>query len=107
MSVLLGNGNGTFAAKVDYITGTGPQGIAVGDFDGNQKPDLVVTNPNGGTLSVLLGNGNGTFAAKVDYPTGNNTPFGGAVGDFNGDRAPDVAYVNSVSTVSILLNQCK
>ena len=100
----------TFAAKVDYATGIGPAGVAVGDFNGDQKPDLSVANygaENGTTVSVLLGNGNGTFAAKVDYITG-TAPGDIAIGDFNGDQKPDLAVTNNGSaTLSVLLNQCK
>ena len=53
-SVLLGAGNGTFAAKVDYATGTSPYDVAAGDFNGDKKPDLAVTNSSDNTVSVLL-----------------------------------------------------
>ena len=93
---------GTFAAKVDYATGTNPYDVAVGDFNGDNKPDLAVTNYNSNTVSVLLGTGNGTFAAKADYATGSG-PFGVAVGDFNGDTKLDLAMTNKGNTVSVLL----
>ena len=109
VSVLLGNGYGTFASKVDYTTGSAPNGVAVGDFNSDTKLDLAVTNYGGGsdnTVNVLLGNGDGTFAAKVDYPTG-NYPRSVAKGDFNGDDNPDLAVTNEDgSTVSILLSPC-
>src|ERR1700722_4161577 len=44
VSILLGNGDGTFAAKHDFVTGTDPRSIAVGDFNGDGKLDLVVAN---------------------------------------------------------------
>ena len=47
----------TFAAKVDYATGMYPQGVAVGDFNADGKPDLALANVNGKTVSVLLTNG--------------------------------------------------
>ncbi len=44
VSILLGNGNGTFAAKTDYSAGTPSQSVAVGDFNGDGKADLAVAN---------------------------------------------------------------
>jgi hypothetical protein len=62
--VLLGNGDGTFQAPVRYSTVTHPQSVAVGDFNGDGKPDLAVANYIPGNVSLLLGNGNGTFQAE-------------------------------------------
>ncbi len=61
MSVLLGNGDGTFQTQVDYPTGTNPTSMVVGDFNGDGKLDLAVTNKDDNTVSILLGNGDGTF----------------------------------------------
>ena len=70
MSVLLGNGNGTFQAAVNYAAGTYPYSVAVGDFNGDGKADLAVANYGSDNVSVLLGNGNGTFQAAVNYAAG-------------------------------------
>ncbi|HEY6293675.1 MAG TPA: choice-of-anchor D domain-containing protein, partial [Terriglobia bacterium] len=110
VSILLGNGNGTFQSHVDYATGLGPQDVVVGDFNGDGKLDLAVAdageNSQGqvaDTVSILLGNGNGTFQSHVDYATG-QVPVRIAIGDFNGDGKLDLAVVNQLaSTVSILL----
>ena len=74
VSVLLGNGNGTFQAKQAFGTGTRPYSVAVGDFNGDGKSDLVTADYWGNTASVLLGNGNGTFQAKQDFDTGTGPP---------------------------------
>src|SRR5882724_11055290 len=60
VSVLLGNGDGTFRAAAPVAVDT-PTSVAVGDFNGDGKSDLVVTNYGSSTVSVLLGNGDGTF----------------------------------------------
>ena len=70
VSVLLGNGNGTFQAQQTFATGTSPCSVAVGDVNGDGKPDLVVANDVSNTVSVLLGNGNGTFQAQQTFATG-------------------------------------
>src|SRR5262249_34396547 len=64
VSVLVGNGDGTFQAKVDYPTGGAPFSLALADVTADGKPDLVVANLDS-TVSVLVGNGDGTFKAKV------------------------------------------
>ena len=103
VSVLLGNGDGTFQTAVNYFTAPGsfPLSVAVGDFNTDGHPDLAVANDDG-TVSVLLGNGDGTFQASVQYVTG--APADSvAVGDFNGDGHPDLAPWRHVARVSVLL----
>jgi len=103
VSILLGNGDGTFQPQVTYGTGLGPEGIAVGDFNRDGKLDLAIVNDLADTVSVLLGNGDGTFQLHVDYATGLE-PIGIAAGDFNGDGKLDLAVTDQVEdTVSILL----
>ena len=67
VSVLFGNGDGTFQASVDYSTGTFPVGSAAVDVNGDGKLDLLVPCLLSNGVSVLLGNGNGTFQPHVDY----------------------------------------
>jgi hypothetical protein len=96
VSVLLGNGNGTFGPKIVFGTGSGPHSVAIGDLNGDGKPDLAVTNYVSYTVSVLLGNGNGTFGPKTDFGTGLE-PNSVAIGDLNGDGKPDLAVANYYS----------
>ena len=105
VSILLGNGDGTFQIHVDYPTGAQPGSVAIGDFNGDGKLDLAVVNSYSNNVSVLLGNGNGTFQPAVSYGTGSGTgPAFVAVGDFNRDGKLDLAVANSNSTyVSVLL----
>ena len=100
--VLIGNGDGTFQPPVEYTVGLGPQNLAVGDFNGDGKPDLAVSGPN--IVSILLNNGDGTFKPHVDYPTG-GSPGQIATGDFNGDGKLDLVVIepSGQSTVSLLL----
>jgi len=104
VSVLLGNGNGTFGTKTDFATGSAPLSVAIGDLNGDGKPDLAVANFYTNTVSVLLGDGNGTFGTKTDYGTG-SYPYSVRIGDLNGDGKPDLAVASSNSnTVSVLVN---
>jgi hypothetical protein len=103
VSVLLGNGNGSFQSQVTYTTGTGPVNVSAADFNGDGKLDLAVVNALANTVSILLGNGDGTFQTAVDYATGLQ-PAGVITADFNGDGALDLAVSNELAaTVSILL----
>src|SRR5206468_3093783 len=109
---LLGNGDGTFQAAQSFPTaGLNPVTVAVGDFNGDGRPDLAVTNGANttsgavpGNLAVLLGNGDGTFQAARTISAG-ITPASVAVGDFNGDVRQDLAVGNFNSdNVSVLIN---
>lgn len=103
VSILLGNGDGTFGTATSFPTGNGPIAIATGDFNEDGHTDLAVVNQADNTVSILLGNGDGTFEPKTDFPTGKN-PVAIASGDFNGDGHTDLAVVNQAdNTVSILL----
>src|SRR5256886_11486970 len=68
VSVLLGNGDGTFQTAVNYDAGSYPSSVVAGDLDGDKQPDLVVVNSGG--ISVLLGNGDGTFQSAVNFAAG-------------------------------------
>ncbi len=104
VSVLFGNGNGTFDQGVTYGTGTSPSAVAIADIDGDSDLDIISTNYGAGTISVLKNNGNGTFLAKSDYTVGTN-PYNFTLGDINGDDALDIVTADSGgNTISILIN---
>jgi len=80
-----------------------PASVAIGDLNGDGKPDLVTASHGANEVSVLLGNGDGTFGPKTDFGI---WPGAGAVaiGDLNGDGKPDMAVTSGSNTVSVLLN---
>jgi alpha-tubulin suppressor-like RCC1 family protein len=107
VSVLLGAGSGTFtpASGSPVTVGTNPVSVAIGDLNGDGRPDLAVANFGSG-VSVLLGGGGGTFTPASGSPiTVGSEPVSVAIGDLNGDGIPDVAVSNEGSqSVSVLLN---
>src|SRR4028118_8451 len=103
VSLLLGNGDGTFGAATYFGVGSNPNTVAVGDINGDGNSDLATANNNSDNLSILLGNGNGTFGAATNLSVGPN-PYGVVVGDFNKDGKSDLATANvSSNSVAILL----
>jgi len=104
IGVLLGNGDGTFQAAVDYPASISPDSVVFADVNLDDKPDLVVGNWYG-SFCVLNGNGDGTFQQPVTFPTGSNYSDSVAVADLNGDGKPDVVLADTVQNlVSVLLN---
>ncbi len=104
LSVLLGNGDGTFQAA-NFGVGFQPRSVAVGDFNGDGRQDLAVANVSFHSVGLFLGNGDGTFQAPLYFPASSFPGFV-AVGDFNGDGRPDLVVANSIlsNTVSVLIN---
>jgi hypothetical protein len=95
VSVLLGNGDGTFQAAVSYGSGGSfTYSLAVGDVNGDGKLDLVVTNAASNTVGVLLGHGDGTFAPALTFDSDGAFPDSVAIADVNGDGVPDIVVVD-------------
>jgi hypothetical protein len=102
-TIFLGKGDGTFSASTALTTASNPSIIAVGDFNGDGKLDLVVDGGANGALIILLGNGDGTFT-QAPTPVTSFDPSFVAVGDFNGDGKADLAVANGQnSTVTVFL----
>jgi len=103
VSVLLGNGDGTFQARQTFATGGLPYSVVLDDLNKDGKPDLAVANTVGNAVSVLLGNGNGSFQGQQTFATG-SSPNAVTVGDVNGDGNLDLAVANyHGASVSLLL----
>jgi len=105
ISVLLGNGDGTFQLQAAYASGAFPIALASGDFNRDGNLDLVAGNAGAATISVYFGNGDGTFRPQQTYAVGNG-PQSIAVADFDGDGWLDLAVVDrNDRNVTILLGQ--
>ena len=104
VSVLLGNGDGTFQPKKDSPTGFfQSSSLVAGDINGDGKSDIAVTNNADNSVSILLGNGDGTFNLQPPLAT-DLTPFRVLMGDFNADGILDVAVgIRNSAEVSIFL----
>jgi hypothetical protein len=110
VSVLIQNpaAAGTFLAPVTYPTYWGPVDVAVGDLNGDGKPDLVVASAGPdptGAVSVLLQSTTtaGTFGTATAYP-GYGQPLSVAIADLNGDGRPDIAVADGYSATVMLQN---
>lgn len=114
LSMLLGNGDGTFAARTTLPTAPANAGpYAIGDVNGDGKLDIVVFNPNGfpdavlgaGSLDVLPGNGDGTFGAAISSVSRSASAVTSVIlGEVNGDGALDAIMHNQANVVFLAGN---
>ncbi|MDB5293506.1 MAG: Integrins alpha chain, partial [Phycisphaerales bacterium] len=101
VTFILGNGNGTFQAPVDYAVGLAPTSVALGTFDtnANNNVDIVTANSLDGTVSFLPNNGNGTFGTAVASKVTGSATGGGPLKvrdtEFNGDGKRDLLLLLS------------
>lgn len=112
LRMLENQGDGTFrdfpSATAYYKTGNRPTSIAARDFNGDQVPDLAVTNLNDGNVTLLLNSGNGEVFSTVKVGNTNTLakPTTIVSEDFNGDKLPDWAVSESGNgKVAVFFNQ--
>jgi hypothetical protein len=84
LSILMGNGDGSFQAPTVLPVGLDPRAIVTGDFNGDGHPDIAVANFGSGSVSVFMNAGNGSFPSRTDEIVPGGSPDGLAVGDFFG-----------------------
>ena len=103
VSILLGNGNGSFANRTDIAVGRAPSAVEVGDLNQDGTLDIVAANRLDNTISVLLGTGNGTFETPNTFDT-DLQPRSLALEDFDNDGNIDIVTANSSgNSLSVLL----
>ena len=106
LTVLLGNGDGTFRQIVSPAAGPNPGAVVLADFNSDGILDIAVLNgPSGqseGSLTILIGNGDGTFVRGQGADFVDDEPFGIATADFDNDGIPDLILANVTNELTIL-----
>jgi Bacterial Ig-like domain (group 3)/FG-GAP-like repeat len=97
VTLLFGQGDGTFTSAGTLATGVFPSAVAVGDFNGDGKLDLAVTNSYSQTVTIYLGNGAGGFNAQSAEPATDKNPVSITVADLNNDGIQDLAVASPQS----------
>ena len=107
ISILFGYGNGNFAHEITYSTGmnSSPRSISTGDFNNDNRIDLVVANYRSHTIGIYLAFDHGKFSSMISYSTGfQSFPISVAVADFNNDTFLDIVVANvRIDNVAIFL----
>jgi hypothetical protein len=105
VSILLGNGDGTYAPQQLVVVGSTPRGNAVLDADGDGDIDIANTNSSGfGSISLLLNDGNGAFGPPTFFEGGGNGEYALGSADMNNDGILDLV-VGARATQQIIVNR--
>src|SRR5205814_8928028 len=99
LDLFLGNGDGTFQSAQTFSAVSGAEGVAVGDFNYDGKPDVAVMGAN---LAVLLNDGTGGFLTPTNYSSVSNSSLI-KTADVNGDGNPDLILPQIGGTALYLL----
>ncbi len=102
VSVLAGNGDGTFGPATFFGAGDGPSCVTIGDFNHDGRQDLAACNYRSNDVTILVGNGDGTFEPAGRFPVG-VSPWDVVVYDFNGDLKSDLAVIGHWSDIVSIL----
>jgi Ca2+-binding RTX toxin-like protein/methionine-rich copper-binding protein CopC len=115
VSVLLNNGDGTFAPKTDFVLDGTYNSVTTADINGDNNADIIImsmdSSSNTGKVSVLLSKGDGTFAPKTDYATDGFLGYDPVItADLNGDSKADIIFMSRDTSgitgkVSVLLSK--
>ncbi|MGH7163950.1 MAG: FG-GAP repeat domain-containing protein [Nitrospiraceae bacterium] len=104
LSLLFGNGDGTFKDQVKIEVGREPRAIALNDYNGDGRQDLAVACSGSDQVAIFLGLASGTFGVGQRYAV-HRSPVSIASGDFNGDRKPDLIVALRNDKIKVLLGQ--
>ena len=91
MLVLLGDGKGGFRPGTPVPAGSSPSAMAIGDMNGDGRPDVMIANHETDYVTLLLNEGAGRFASRALHLHSRPHPHAVAIGDFDGDKRPDIA----------------
>lgn len=103
LTIMIGNGDGTFASSTSYQAANAVRGVAVLDLDGDGHMDVVTANRNGNNLSLFRNNGNGTFGSAVNMEANGLQETACAAADANNDGIMDLFVGTYGSNEMILL----